>query len=582
MSRLELSQLKMHAPYRSFRRAKDGIVGLDTEGLVSGYAFLICDYPLRNYKWIHSADDVLAFLTNPAYNKSFNTFWNADYDITVLLKWFGKAFCTDLVKKRSATYGGAVFTFIPKRLLSVRIGRVTNTFYDASQYFVPRSLDGASKTYLGEGKIDVGSKEFHDDVYGNEKVLTYCMDDARKCCLLTQKLLCDLHDMGFSPTTLASPGTIMEEALVGQVHLPNITKIPQGALEYAYESYKGGWMECFKKGHFSKLYDYDISSAYPYQVSELLSLEDGEWFFKRGPVNPESFDLGWVNGTVHIESPTRPSPILFRGDVNYTTFGSWNTKLFEEEARFIRPNDLGSYDIKDGWYFKAAITATKPFRYEMRRLFRQKQQIQNSWLPKSMSVALYGKFAQKDEDGNTGNLFNPIYASIITARTRLKIAKFALMQPEALCLISTDGITFDKPLPSQVLGKNLGDLQLKYSAEGVIVGTNVYTIKGKDPGGDWRPGRFDWLHLLSKYPDQDKYSLKHFRYTSMAEGVEGNFDKVGVFDEFPYTFNINYDHKRCFQPIRCGKDLMENQYESIAWPLDVVENRKTLWELLPV
>jgi hypothetical protein len=199
-----------------------------------------------------------------------------------------------------------------------------------------------------------------------------------------------------------------------------------------------------------------------------------------------------------------------------------------------------------------------------------------------MSVALYGKFAQKDEDGNTGNLFNPIYASIITARTRLKIAKFALMQPEALCLISTDGITFDKPLPSQVLGKNLGDLQLKYSAEGVIVGTNVYTIKGKDPGGDWRPGRFDWLHLLSKYPDQDKYSLKHFRYTSMAEGVEGNFDKVGVFDEFPYTFNINYDHKRCFQPFRCGKDLMENQYESIAWPLDVVENRKTLWELLPV
>lgn len=582
--RPELSELKVHAPYRAFRKAKDGVVGLDTEGLVTGYAFLITDYPLGNVRWIRSATDVFEYLTNPAYATSFNMFWNADYDITALLKWFGAEFCRDLVKSTDhlATYNGAQFRYIPHHFLSVRVDKYTNSFYDASQYYIPRSLDGASKNYLGEGKIDVGSKEFHESDYGRDDLVKYCADDARKCCLLTQKLLCDLHDMGFSPTTLSSPGTVMEEALVGHVHIPDVTKIPQGALEYAYDSYRGGWMECFKRGHFTKLWDYDISSAYPYQVSELVALDGGEWFHKKGAVDPMSFTYGWVKGHVYITNPSRPSPIMFRGDVNYTTYGDWDTSVFEEEARFVGPNDLGSFDVRDGWYFRAAITATKPFRYEMRRLFRQKQHVQNAWLPKSMSVSLYGKFAQKDEEGNTGNLFNPPYASVITARTRLAIAKYALVQPEALCLIATDGITFDRPLPSSVLGKELGDLQLKYSNEGVVIGTNVCTIRGKDPGGEWRPGRYDWLHLLAKFPDQDKYPLKYFRYTTMAEGVDGDFSKVGVFGDFPYTFNINYDHKRCFQVCRTGGDLMTHQYDSIAWPLDVVKTRKGLWDLLPV
>ncbi len=580
--RPELSELKMHPPYRAFRKSRDGIVGLDTEGLTSGYAFLICDFPMRNYAWIRSRDDVLKFLTNSQYISSFNTFWNADYDITALMKWFGKEFCTELVRTHSVTYEGVTFTYIPHRFLSVKVGKTVNTFYDASQYFVPRSLDGASKVYLGEGKINVGSKAFTSADYEREDLREYCLDDARKCGLLTQKLLSDLHDMGFSPNTLASPGTIMEEALMGQVHIPDITKIPQGVLEYAYDSYMGGWMECYKKGHFPKLWDYDISSAYPYQVSELISLEDGEFFYKKGPVEPGSFTYGWVKGQVNITTPTLPSPILFRGDVNYSGYGSWKRSLFEEEARFIGPNGLGSFDVKDGWYFRASERATKPLRYEMRRLFRHKKEIQNVWLPKSMSVSIYGKLAQKDEEGNTGNLFNPIYASLITARTRLTIAKYALMQPKAVCLISTDGITFDKPLPSAVLGKELGDLQLKYCDEGVIIGTNVYTIKGKDMGGNWRPGRFDWLHLLSKYPDQDRYDLKYFRYTTLAEGVDGDFDKVGVFADFPYTFNINYDHKRCFQRYETGSELLTHQYESIAWPIDVVQTRKGLWDLMPV
>jgi len=572
-----LSDLKLHPPYRVFRKGKDGVVGLDTESLITGYAFLITDYPFNNCAWIKSRDDVLKFLVNEKYRSSFNTFWNLDFDVTVLLKWFGLAFCKEMVEKQHASYNGVVFTYIPKRFLSVRTGRYTNTFYDACQYYLPRSLDGASKRYLNEGKIEVGSKEFHESDYGREDLLKYCRDDSRKCCLLTRKLLDDLHDMGFSPSTLSSSGTIMEEAIVGDVHLPDITKIPQGVLEYAYDAYKGGWMECFKRGHFTKLYDYDITSAYPYQVAELIELK-GEFKYIKGEVDNSRYALGYVKTKVYITESI--SPVIFQGDVNYTTTGRWMTKLFHEEVDFIRTRKRGTAEVIDGWYFEADPQAQRPFYYPMRQLFRQKKSVANAWLPKSLSVSLYGKLAQKDwETGETGNLFNPVWATPVTARTRMTIADYALVNPSSLCVIATDGLALDSPLPSRVLSKSFGGLQLKYADEGVVIGTNVYTIKGKDPGGEWRPGRFDWLHKLAKEPDQDKYDLKFFRYTTLAEGVDGDFEKVGVFGDFPYTFDINFDHKRYFKRLSCGGELLEDVYESAPWQVGIVEERKRLWEM---
>ena len=352
-----------------FRKGKDGVIGLDTESLLTGYAFLITD-SLGNYKWIKSADDVLEFLTNPTYRGSFCTFWNLDFDVTVLLKWFGKEFVYALIKVGEAHYGGVSFKYVSRRFLIVRRGNEWFEFFDAAQYFVPRSLDGAAKQYLGKSKIQVGSKEFDVSAYDNQKILEYCLQDSLLGAELTQLLLCDLHDMGFSPSTLSSPGTIVSEALVGDV--PDVTKIPSGALEYAYDSYRGGWMECFKRGHFRRLYDYDISSAYPYQVGELIDLRDGEWTYKKGE---HDATLGSVRCVVDIHSNI--SPIIFQSDVNYTPTGRWNTTLSLERAKFIRSSGIGSVDVKDGWYFTPNPSAVKPFQYSMRHLFRQKAKIRN-------------------------------------------------------------------------------------------------------------------------------------------------------------------------------------------------------------
>ena len=574
--KIPFDKLKIHAPYRVFRKGRDGVIGLDTESLTSGYAFLITD-SLSNYQWIKSADDIISFLTDESYRGSFNTFWNLDFDVTVMMKWFGKEFVQLLMQHTWSRYKDCEVQYIPHRFLIIRRGNDWFSFFDAAQYYVPRSLDGASKQYLGESKIHVGSKEFGESAYNNEEILGYCIQDSKLCARLTQLLLGDLHDMGFSVSTLSSPGTIVGDALIG---VPDVTKIPDGALEYAYNSYKGGWMECFKRGYFEKLYDYDISSAYPYQISELVDLSGGSWHYDEKWM-PMSAVVGFVRCRVNIKSSI--SPIIFQADVNYTPVGEWSTYLTLEEVDFIREHRLGSVKVIDGWYFTPKKSASKPFHYPMKHLFRQKSRIRNVWLPKALSVALYGKFAQRDEEGSTGPLFNPVYAALVTSRTRLQIAEYALTLPECLVLTSTDGLTFDRPLPVNVLGKGFGQLRLEASSGGVVVGTNVYTIKGKYSGGSWRPGRFDWLKLLREQPDLVKYSLGHFRYTTLAEGVIpdfSNWDLVGVFGTFPYEFDINYDHKRLFKRVSRGGDLLENQYGSVSWEIGIPERRrKLLWAL---
>ena len=544
-------KLRLHPPYRVFRSNRDGVIGHDVESLLSGYTFLITD-SMGNHKWVHSADDIVEWFSNPRYSKVFNTFWNVDFDITASLKWLGKEFCGQLMTYGCAYYRDVYFEYVSKRFLLVRRGNVWNTYFDASQYYTPRSLDGACKTYLGRSKATPGmSKEFTAVHYDNDKVLTYCMQDSKDCAELTRLLLSDLHEMGFSPKTLSSPGTVMEEALVGAVYFPDVTKIPTEAFEYAYNAYRGGWMECFKRGHFQRLYDYDISSAYPYQVSELVSLDGGTWYYcdYSGPKWYRWDGQGWIScnnivgvpeyGFIHclVDIKANVSPIIYRADVNTTPKGQWYTTLTMDECAFIEERQLGTVALIKGYFFVPAIQAYKRLWAPMRRLFRQKSVLRNKWLPKAMSVSLYGKFAERDETGRTGNLLNFVYAATITARTRLQIAKYALMLPERLVMIAADGLTFNAPLPSSVLSDDFGGLRLVHSNEGVVIGTNVCTIKGKVSGGDWRPGRFDWLQLLKKHPDDVLFRLNHFRYTTLAEGVANDFrlwDEVGVFKEFPY------------------------------------------------
>lgn len=370
---------------------------------------------------------------------------------------------------------------------------------------------------------------------------------------------------------------------MGSVFVPDVTKIPSGALEYAFNAYKGGWMECFKRGYFPRLYDYDISSAYPHQVSELIDLAGGTWTYMTfddygGGLMPAAY--AFLYCLVDITSDV--SPIIYRADVNTTPKGQWYTYLTLGEFNFIRSHRLGTVKPISGWFFVPAATEFRRFRSSMRKLFRQRKRIKNKWLPKSMSVSLYGKFAERDETGRTGNLCNFVYSSVVTSGTRLQIAEYALMLPDNLVMVATDGLTFDAPLPRSVLSDAFGGLRLSHSDAGVVVGTNVCTIKGKYSGGSWRPGRYDWLKLLREHPDDVIFELKHLRYTTLAEGVANNcalWDKIGVFEEFPYSFNLNFDHKRIYHKVERASELLEGQFGCYPWDVSIIKKRGELWEL---
>lgn len=570
-------QLKLHPPYRAFRKGRDGVVGLDVESYVTGYAFLITD-SLGNYKWIRSADDVVSFLTNESYASSFNVFWNMDFDVSVLLKWLGYEFCRTLIAEGAAWFEGVRFQYVPKRLLLVAKGALRIAYYDVAQFFVPRSLDGASKLFLGDAKTVLPTKEFHPTDLGRMDVLEYCLKDSHLTARLCILLLEELHDIGFSPTTLASPASLVEEAVLSSAYFPDITSFPSGVVEYAYYSYEGGWMECFKKGYAKRLYDYDITSAYPYQMSRLPDLADASFVYRKSCSDLSG--VGWVRCTVTITAPV--SPIVYRSNRNYTPMGEWDRYLSLDRARFIVEKKLGRVKVHDGWYLTTDLrTRRRLFAPLVWHLFRQREKARLKHLPKMLSVALYGKFAQCDEDGNTGALFMPLYADMITSGTRLQVAEYALMNPQGLCAVSADGLVFDSPLPSSVLSNGMGGLRLSYCSEGVVVGTNVCTIKGKQVFGDWRPGRVDWLKRFRENPDESVYPVVWTRAVLLSEGVTSyeSFQKVGRFVEQRFDLDINFDVCRMFlgRP-KVGGDLLTHMYESFPWDASMLGSAEWISE----
>lgn len=576
--RMSWDEITLHKPYYVWRSSRtEGVFGFDTESLVTGYAFLLTDSSGR-YVWIRSADDALTFLTNPMYQHTFNTFWNMSFDATVILKWLGKDATVVLASGGRWHHGEWAISFVPGKLMQIIRGKEFYTYYDASQFFVPRSLDGASKVYLGKSKgVPLGfeSKEFYESAYGSEIILEYCIDDALLCGELTRVLLWDLMSMGITPRTLASPATVIEGAISDRgIKIPDMTAQPSSALEYAYNSYHGGWMECYQRGYFRKLWRYDISSAYPYQVSMLEDMSRGTWTHIRGRL-PSSAAYGFVYCEVTIDSEV--SPIMYTGDVNYTPRGTWLTFLTIEEVKFIRKHRLGTVEVKDGWFFQPLMSGTYLYGFLMRSLFQQRGKIKNAWLPKALGVSLYGKFGQKDDYGNSGRMFNPVYAAYITSRTRLAVAEYALANPGALVLTTSDGLVTSSPLEPKCLSNHFGGLRLAHFADGVVVGSNVHTLRRDRVSGTWRPGRFNWFKLLAKNPEATVHSLKHFRYSTIREG---DFEAIGQFGDFEYMFDINFDHKRLFKKMVRGGDLLVDSYPSRAWAVGIPQRRRELmWAL---
>lgn len=316
----------------------------------------------------------------------------------------------------------------------------------------------------------------------------------------------------------------------------------------------------------TRLYSYDISSAYPFHASQLIDLRDCTF---RQTYDIKSAYYGFLIGDFHVDPNSQYaycSPFITdRGDgtpVNFTGTAHDYPCLLEEVRTLFRYN-MGSFDFKSGWfaYPSNGVRPRRPFKELMDTLFLERELpygISNtntyrakgelkSYLLKRVMNGIIGMMLQtfKDKDGNIteyGKLYNPIYHSICTTRTRLQVFEFIVQNEisrEELVLVGVDGIKATK------------HIQLPQRA----------------PMGKWRCQGEEQAVVLS--PGGIITNDRNFKKTGFTEFVvecleHPQASKLGVDEKDPVDLKklwVNQNRQYPELPERAG-DLMERTYLS--------------------
>ena len=308
---------------------------------------------------------------------------------------------------------------------------------------------------------------------------------------------------------------------------------------YAYLSYFGGRFEVLQKGYFDYINVSDINSAYPYQTTKLIDIKNGEWI----KVNKldENADIGFYKIIIEQTDDHPIQPFSFRnnnGLVYYPEFKQVLHFTTQDELLFA----LDHYDVNvkvlDGWVFYAN-EITYPFA-KMKEIYEQRKKVKKTdpvlqLVLKIIMNSFYGKCAEKTKqlyrtdiehatdfyvsDNEViplvkllkpGRIFNPVYASLITARTRVMLLEQAIKKPDHVVAMFTDSILSTKKFIDE--NDELGGWSNEGEGEALIVGCGVYTIRNENKTktrlrGIHLTNSLDLIKIAETYPDKKEIEL---------------------------------------------------------------------------
>lgn len=268
--------------------------------------------------------------------------------------------------------------------------------------------------------------------------------------------------------------------------------IPDVAREAARKSYFAGWFDIFAHGLIpGRSYEYDLNSAYPWEISRLPCLMHGKWTYGKSHI--------------HVKKPKREDPLadlpirrpyqLVYAEILGVDLRSGSMLHRTPHGNVLRPNDT------KGWFWRheleAAIEAglikniwveekvqydpcnCPPPMREIADLYAKRLLVgKNSPEGKAIRIVInscYGKMAQSVGQPKYANA---IYASLITAGCRTKILNAIASHPkrtEDLLMVATDGVYFRSPHPTLPLSEHeLGKWDMKSKDNMTLMMPGVY------------------------------------------------------------------------------------------------------------
>lgn len=553
------------------RETQHSIRAFDTE-TYRGYARLICADD-GSYLLEPDAGQMLEFFTRSRWRQAHVFAYNLRFDAQALIKLLPAKNVREIAEKKKTVYQGYTLKYIPRKLLTITDeNRHTCRMYDLAQYF-ETSLDFAAADHLGERKIDFPYRaEMNTDfsIWRDYEpdIITYCQRDAALTARLGGFLQKKFYEaFRVKPQQYISKGSLGKFLVRQRCFIPDIHQIPVGALSGAFYAYKGGRFEAVEKGFFPYCELYDIVSAYPYEIANLIDVSKGEWRLT-ARLHDDAYYGFYVCRVIVPHARICPIAYVSPQHFLYYPFGEWVTYMTKQEIESYIP--FADIEVISGWeYYPEKIVY--PFKQHIASLFMKKKHLAKTDyaydLVKKMMNSVYGAFYEKTRREKkivTGVLFNPVYATIITANTRIKLFLFAKKHEQDVISMATDSVLF-KGKHNIKTSKELGEWGLEGQGETVVLMNGIYEMGEKiksrgiisktEAGGSKKMktdyGEYDNIFdYMRKQPTLSEYPYYSEKPVQMLEAIKSaekfTIEDINTWQIFKKSVYIDKDFKRLY------------------------------------
>lgn len=564
-----------YPPPKKINTVSCKVVGLDTEADVKGRCFMLC----TSTGDIYRPEDIPDCLFKKCYRGHVYVAYNLKYDAGAILQFLPMDKIQYLQKHGTVEYGKYIIKAYGNKCYTIRRNKMSVSIYDMFTFF-HGSLEYNASTYLGEHKKDIKTKSFNTRYIKRNwnRIAAYCIQDAKLVKGLADLLISKFEAFGVYPKKLFSVAYISFKYFTQKKCHINIKEYwdnDRDVIDFALRSYNGGKFEVTEKGT-GDFYEYDIISAYPYEIRNLVNIKNCR------VVRSKKYYKTAVYSFLkcHIKIPMRlPSPVsVMRGVVNTYPYGEMIKVITKNEYEYLTRYGA-DVEIIEGKHLMAD-RLVYPYRREIDRLVKLKQQYKREGKQLDLHTvkiflnSLYGKFIQliehhgyytrsglklhatyadKAEKVTTyfqaGESFNPVYASVITSNCRIRITDMQ-RRFKNIIAVHTDSIISKTPLPFSRQG-GIGDMIMETSGKGVILGTGIYQIGDKT--------KIRGVHLKARLDEligtaRATLKIKEIRPYTWREVAFHGWDKILI--------NQFHDDLKKIKPRFDTKRLWINDYNS--------------------
>lgn len=535
------------------------------------------------------------------YRKTIPVAFAFDYDVSMMLRDFPKEtldqlFTVDEEKNtntQTAFYGHGKDTlmiqYIPKKYLRVgyakkeRPGSVSITISDTFGFFQTSFLK-AIKSW------GVGTKGQHAVIEENKKNRTNFIATFDKTVLDYNEMECELlaqlmdkvrkavHDAGYTMTRWQGAGSLAQ-AILKKHNAPkkkpysDDPRIHTAVYEAAMAAYYGGRFENMAMGEVPDPYSYDISSAYPYAMTQLPCLEHGRWNVSRrkcswkrlqemspytlchvkwgietGSYDPKQCKSKWSTGWGGLPFRTPAGYLLYPSQG-----GGWYWKFEVEAARKLTwPKFV--IEVKETIEFVPECNE-HPFDFN-NELFALRLKWGKSDAGKALKLGMNSEYGKMVQSVGSAPYGNPVYGSMITAMTRTQILKMIAANPYNIVAIATDGIMTSGPL-------TIPDDQMISSDDKKVL-------------GGWECEKLDYLWLIQPgvyvYSSNGEKSVKSRGIFS--QDLKDAFDKI----KYEYWYATEGPRRKAKTEIINGRAVGTDEGEPLWYQRSVTLPSRTMFQ----